>query len=314
MPEYDAYYIAHNEKAYWQQYRYYFYFKKAGEENEKVFVTDVWISIYGIEEIETHSYMGRSHCRFEEGKKTEAAERRWKRSDIEAFLHFDWTAVNVLLSDHEIWPKDSGRGWQFSIADMDFDNKPEMLVAMTANHCGGNSLYTYKQEKGAVVPYIDTIATPACYVQESIDYKAISEYMDIDFLDVYVNAENEYRYLSLDFTSFEGDMRGGADTVILYETVLGNDAAPEDAEPKEIAKIAICGTDEEKSLYFLGERVYEAGRLKDMLADYMCGYTKVEMDYNVLQKSFPRKIMGLSEEGQTQYLQELYESMVLDGP
>ena len=94
-------------------------------------------------------------------------------------------------------------------------------------------------------------------------------------------------------------MRGGAYTVILYETVLGKDIAP-----KEIARIDICGSDEEKEYFFLEEKVYEAGRLRDMLEDYMSGYEKIEIDYIALEKTFPRDMVGLSDEEQAQQLEE----------
>ncbi|MCM1232914.1 MAG: hypothetical protein NC489_22540 [Ruminococcus flavefaciens] len=211
--EYDAYYMAHNEKAGTQSYRYYFYWNKPGEERE-------------------------------------------------------------------------------------------MLIVFTANHCGGNSLYIYRQEKGKIIPYIDTIATPKDCMIKAIDYGGISSYMAIDLLDAYVNARKEYRYLSLDCSSFGGDMRGGQYTIVLYETVFG-----ESVTPKELARITISGTEEKKEYSFLGENVNEAGRLRDMLEDYMYGYEKVILDYVVLEKTFSRDIVGLSEEEQAQELEELYESM-----
>ena len=128
--------------------------------------------------------------------------------------------------------------------------------------------------------------------------------MEINLLDAYVNKHKEYRYLSLDCSSFGGDMRGGRYTIVLYETVFG-----EAVTPKEIARITICGEEEEKQYFFLGKNVYEAGRLRDLLADYMYGYKKVDLDYIVLEKAFSRDIIGLSEEEQAQNLEELYESI-----
>lgn len=138
--------------------------------------------------------------------------------DIAAFLEFDWTTEQVLMWDHTIEPEDSAQGWEFSVADIDFDDSQEMLVSFPANHCGGNSLYVYQQENGNVLSYADTIATPERCMLTGIDYKVISPYMDIDLLDAYVNEVNEYRYLSLDCSSFGGDVHGGIYTVILYET------------------------------------------------------------------------------------------------
>ena len=302
--EYDAYYMAHNEKAGAQLYRYYFYWNKPGEKNEKVLVTDIWISQSGVTDTRMYWYMGRSHIKAKEDRKSDEESTVLENLDIDRYLNFDWSADNVLLFDHMIEPQDSARGWQFFLADIDFDGKLEMLIAFTANHCGNNSLYIYRQEKGKVVSYIDTIATPKEYVEKMIDYKNISPYMEINLLDAYVNKHKEYRYLSLDCSSFGGDMRGGRYTIVLYETVFG-----EAVTPKEIARITICGEEEEKQYFFLGKNVYEAGRLRDLLADYMYGYKKVDLDYIVLEKAFSRDIIGLSEEEQAQNLEELYESI-----
>ncbi len=303
-PEYDAYYMAHNEKAGTQLYRYYFYWNKPEEENEKVMVTDIWISQDGIVDTQLHWFMGRSHITAGEDEESDVRDTVIENPDTDMFLSFDWSSEDVLFYDHTIEPDDSGHGWQFFLADIDFDRKSEMLIAFTSNHCGSNSLYVYRQNDGKVIPYFDTIATPEDYMLEAIDYSGISSYMNVGLLDAYVNESKEYRYLSLDCSSHGGDMRGGAYTVALYEIVFG-----EDITPKEIARITICGSDEEKEYFFLEENVYEAGRLRDMLEDYMSGYEKVEIDYIALEKTFPRDMVGLSDEERAQQLEELYESM-----
>ena len=67
----------------------------------------------------------------------------------------------------------------------------------------------------------DTIATPEHCMLSGINYKEISPYMDIELMDAYMNRNGEYRYLSLDYSLFGGDIHGGIDTVVLYETDLG---------------------------------------------------------------------------------------------
>lgn len=67
--------------------------------------------------------------------------------------------------------------------------------------------------------------------------------------------------------------------------------------------------EEKEEVYFLGEKVYEAGKLKDLLADYMEGYEKVKIDYKMADKEFQRDIVMLSDEEKMQELTELYDSL-----
>lgn len=263
--EYDLYYINYNEQLGRIHYRYYFYWKKENEENEKVLIVDAWVSESAIEE--THSQWAMTN-RFLDDNPWAAPEELDTASeelDIAAFLEFDWTKNEVLFwEDHLVMPNDNARGWDFSIADINFDGVPEMLVLFTANHCGGNSVYIYRQEIRDVISYMDTYATPA---------------------------EN-------------GDIRGGIATVSLYETVLG-----EKAMPKEIAKIEYSALEEKEELYFLGEKVYEIGKLRRMIDEYMDGYTKVKIAYHDVEKHFARDIVAYTDEEKAQELNELYEEL-----
>ena len=148
------------------------------------------------------------------------------------------------------------------------------------------------------------IAVPQRHILGSRNYIKILPYMDIDFMDAYVNNLQEYRYLTMDWTSFGGDIHGGINTYILYETLL-----PE-GEPREIARIEYSGPEESRELYFLGEKVYEAGRLRDMIDSYMAGYTKVEIPYKTVEKTFERDIVGYSEEEREQENRELWEAIL----
>lgn len=288
--KYDFYYIYQNEKAGTVHYRYYFYWSNPEAEHEKVLVTDAWITQSRIEEMEHRWFLTDRHSRAEVLSEQEIGKDRYEWAVVKPLLGVDWTDSDILMQGHTITPQDSARGWEFAIADVDFDEKPEMLITFTSNHCGGNSLYIYKQEDGTVFSYADTIATPERYMLVGIDYKKISPYLEIELMDAYVNDNQEYRYLSLDCSRFGGDIHGGIDTVILYETALGTGK-----EPKELARIEYCGPDQRKEMYFQGERVYEAGRLRDLLADYMDGYAKAEISYRVAEKTFARDIVGWSE-------------------
>ncbi len=119
---------------------------------------------------------------------------------------------------------------------------------------------------------------------------------------MYVNEEKEYRYLSLDCSSFGGDIHGGIYEIILYETVFNE-------EPKEIVRINYCAPEEREELYFLGNKVYETGKLKDMLTSYMEGYTRIAIDYKTIEKTFARDIVAISEQEREQQLDELYMSL-----
>lgn len=136
------------------------------------------------------------------------------------------------------------------------------------------------------------------------NYKKLLSYMDIGFMDAYVNNAQEYRYLTMDWISFGGDIHGGINTYILYETLLP------DGEPREIARIEYCGPEESRELYFLGEKVYEAGRLRDVIDSYMAGYTKVEIPYKTVEKTFARDIVGCSKEERERENRELWEAIL----
>lgn len=302
---YDFYYINYNEQSGRIHYRYYFYWKKENEENEKALIVDAWVSENGIEETQLQWSMTHRLLDDDTESDSEGPDSALGELDIDAFLEFDWTKDEVLLwEDHLVMPNDSAQGWDFSIADIDFDGVPEMLVLFTANHCGGNSAYIYKQEKGDVISYMDTYATPEGDMSHKIDYEAISPYMDIDLMDAYTNAKGQCRYLSLDCSSIGGDIKGAIYTISLYETVSGKKAMP-----KEIARIEYSGLEEKKELNFLGERVYEAGRLRGLIDEYMDGYTKVEIAYKDVEKGFARDLVAYPAEEREQELNELYAEL-----
>lgn len=294
---YDLYYLIQDDSQGRIHYRYYFYWSKPEEKYEKVLVTDAWVSEMGIEGLQPHWFCTRRH------REDVRSVPEYEMSDIEAYLTVDWSDEAILMMDHTIWPHDSAWGWEFTIADMDFEGEQEFFVNFIANHCGSNALYIYKQEDGKVSSYADMIAVPQRYILGPQEYKKILPYMDIEFIDAYANSAQEYRYLTMDWTSFGGDIHGGINTYILYETLL-----PE-GEPREIARIAYCGPEESRELYFLGEKVYEAGRLKDLVDSYMAGYTKPEMPYRTVEKTFPRGIVGYSEEEREQENRELWEAI-----
>lgn len=221
----------------------------------------------------------------------------------DAFLTADWTDYEILMG-HSIEPEDSGRGWEFSVADVDFDGTLELLVTFAANHCGHNALYIYKQEDGRVVSYADTYAVFGKYVTSDIDYKAISSYMDIDLLAAYQNQNHEYRYLSLDYSIFGGNERGDIGTVTLYETILGKQAAP-----VKLAEISYDLPEDNVEMHFRGEPVHDAGELKDRLEAYMEGYTEAEIKYETAEKSFARDIVAQDDAYKAEELQELYQSL-----
>lgn len=220
-----------------------------------------------------------------------------------SFLTVDWIDYEILMG-HSIEPEDSGRGWEFSVADVDFDGTLELLVTFAANHCGQNALYIYKQEKGRVVSYADTYAVFEKYVTSDIDYKTISSYMDIDLLAAYKNQNHEYRYLSLDYSIFGGDERGDIGTVTLYESFLGKQTAP-----VKLAEISYVLPEENVEMCFRGERVCDAGEMRERLDEYMEGYTEVEIQYETAEKSFARDIVAQSDEFKAKELEELYKAL-----
>ena len=200
---------------------------------------------------------------------------------------------------HAIQPEDSGVGWEFIMADIDFDNKQEMLIAFPANHCGSNALYIYKQEDGQVCSYVDMIATPSNYIVTAIDYKQISPFFDVNLLDAYRNEENRYKYLSVDCSTV-----CGLHTLILYETGFGTRLTQ-----VEIAKI-IYDSNEENTMefYFCGKKINEDEDLNELLSAYMHGYIKEEVEYISLNK-FPRDIVTMDEIDKKQELDKLYETL-----
>lgn len=230
--------------------------------------------------------------------KEQAYSEFQKDAEINAYLTVDWTASEILW-EHDIMPNDSGIGWEFWLADIDFDGVQEMLVSFLANHCGQNSLYAYKYGNNGVSSYWDMIATPDKNVITYIDYKKISPYMDIELADVYVNQQNEYRYLSIDCFSI-----GGMNQIFLYEAVPGDDF-----KQTELASITYYYSDTDRwEISFQGEELSSAEDLHDMISQHMKGYKKKEICYTHLAKTFPRDIFGMSADEQKRELKELYQS------
>lgn len=297
---YDSYYYPHNQRAGSNHYRYYFTFYGQEEGQEKILRVDTWVSQNEIVEVE-HGWFTTGILQ-EEADMTFAGESVVEM-DITAFLAFDWTADSVLW-EHSLQPNDSAQGWEFSVADIDFDGTLEMLVTFSANHCGQNCLYIYKQDKGGVYSLADTIACFEKYVVFGTDYKKLSPYLDIELLDVYVDEKGVCKYLSLDSSSFGGDSKGGIYTLHLYETILEKNAVP-----KELVRIEEVWPEERREIYFLGERVYELGALREFLAAYMDGYTKQEIRYKTAEKVFPRDIVFWGNEEKRQELELLYDAL-----
>ncbi len=217
---------------------------------------------------------------------------------INTYLTVDWTSREVLW-EHDIMPNDSGMGWEFWLADIDFDGGQEMLVSFLANHCGQNSLYVYEYGNNGVSCYFDMIATPDKDVITGIDYKKISPYMDIELVDAYVNQQNECRYLSIDCFSIDG-----MEQIFLYEAVSG-----EDFRQSELARITHYSVTDQWEVYFMGDEMASAEELHDMISKHMEGYEKREICYSHIEKSFPRDILGVSEDEQKRQLEELYDSL-----
>lgn len=231
---------------------------------------------------------------------TQSADGQEQEADITTFVTFDWTADSVLW-EHSLQPLDSAQGWEFSVADIDFDGVLEMLVTFPANHCGQNCVYIYKQENGAVRSYADTLAVFEEHIVFGTDYKKLSPFLDIALLDAYVDNNGSYRYLSLDNSSFGG----GIYTLYLYETDLQAGTAP-----KELVRIEEVSPSQEQKLYFLGEQVYEPDTLRELLAAYMEGYTKREICYKTVSETFPRDLIAWSDEEKRQELELLYDALL----
>ena len=228
----------------------------------------------------------------------QSESQKGKDVAISAYLTIDWTSREVLW-EHNVMPNDSGTGWEFWLADIDFDGIQEMLISFLANHCGQNSLYVYKYENNSVSSYLDMIATPDKDVVTLIDYKKISPYMDIGVADAYVNQQNEYRYLSIDCFSIDGMQQ-----IFLYESVSGDNF-----RQAELARITYyCETDLWE-FYFQGDEVASSEELHDMISQHMEGYEKQEICYRHLEKTFPRDIFAMSEDEQKRELEELYDSL-----
>lgn len=301
VQNYDCYYYNHMEQEGRTHYRYYFYWERQ-EENYKTLALDLWISEDGIEALEDHWYLtcGENGQQVIKGLQysTETSV-----ADIKCFLDFDWTTDKVLM-EHAIQPNDSARGWEFALADVDFDEKPELLITFTANHCGGNSLYIYGQNKEKVVSKADTYATWQADVVILEDYRNISSYFDIGLLDAYVNMDGTYRYLSLDYELYGGDIRGGIEEIKLYATDIEIDG-----QPMEVVKINCVYPGNYREMSFKGEEIYELGMLRDMLEEYMDGFQKVEIEYQKLEAYFPRDIVGMEENEKKQYLETFRKSL-----
>lgn len=79
--------------------------------------------------------------------------------------------------------------------------------------------------------------------------------------------------------------------------------------PEKIIEISYNCPEKVKEIYFCGERIYKIEELRDRLAKYMAGYTEVEIEYKILEKSYSRDIVNMDEAGKRQELEELYDSL-----
>ena len=226
--------------------------------------------------------------------------------DTPPFLAFDWTNQEVLF--HPITPMDSARGWVFSLADVDFDGRLEVLITFTAMHAGENSLYIYKQDEEKVFSLADTYATfREDIIWRSEGYEEISPYLDIELLDAYVNEEGEYRYLSLDYNAHGGGpWNKDFGELYLYVTTF-----QKDAQPVKLAEIQFYKNEsfEGMEIFYQGEKVDEPEKLHELLDQYMAGYKKVKMEYKTSEVSFSRDIVGWNENERRQCLEDLYEAL-----
>ena len=303
-----AYYYPQNEQEGKGHFRfYYFYWGRGMYSAERVLGMDVWISPDGIEEIRAE-WLWREPIQEEEISHRTDVLMEFSKKDIELYLQTDWTGDEILSGiDREIEPNGSGNGWDFSLADIDFDGIPEMLVTISY-WAGGNSLYVYRQQGDEVVSYVDTYAVFGDGFYSELDLTEISPYLNIDLLGIYVNEGGEYRYLSMDCNQHGGDIRGGWGEFILYETKLEPEATPE-----EILRVGYVYPVEEMELYFKEEKVYGRAALGELLEEYMDGWNPVEWSYATAKTRFARDIVARElngrEEDKQQKLQSLYQDL-----
>ena len=72
---------------------------------------------------------------------------------------------------------------------------------------------------------------------------------------------------------------------------------------KKLLEISYSCPEEMKEMYFLEERIFENGELRDRLNEYMDGYIEVEIEYRVAEKSFSRDIVSMDEDIKKRSLQ-----------
>lgn len=303
-----AYYYSQNEQEGRAHFRFYYcYWGRGMYSAERVLGMDVWISPDGIEEIRTE-WLWREPIQEEKVSHRTDVLMEFSGKDIEPYLQTDWTKEELLSGfGRKIEPNGSGDGWDFSLADIDFDGIPEMLVTISY-WAGGNSLYVYRQQGDEVISYVDTYGVFGDRFFSRLDPTEISPYLNIDLLGIYKNEGGEYRYLSMDCNSHGGDFRGGWGEFILYETRLEPKAAPE-----EILRVSYVYPLENIELYFKGDKVYGRAVLGELLEEYMDGWNPLEWSYATAKTRFARDIVAWEqigrEEEKQQELQSLYQDL-----
>lgn len=302
-----AYYYSQNEQEGRGHFRFYYYWSRGEASVERMLGMDVWIFPDGIEEIRTE-WLWREPIQEKEISHRTDVLMEFSKKDIESYLQLDWSRDELLQGlNRDIEPNGSGDGWDFSLADIDFDGIPEMLVTISY-WAGGNSLYVYRQQGNEVVSYVDTYAVFKDRFNSGLDPTEISSYLNIDLLGIYVNGAGEYRYLSMDCSLHGGDIRGGWGEFVLYETKLESGNTPE-----EIVKVSYVYPEECMELYFKGDKVYGKVALRELLEEYMDGWNPVEFSYATAKTRFARDIVGWEpngrEEEKQQELQNLYQDL-----
>lgn len=232
-----------------------------------------------------------------------------KNTDLLPYLSYNWTEDSVLM-EHKLVPNDSGSGWDFYLADIDFDGNREMLVNFSANHLGNNSLYIYKSENNSVVNTKDIIASSDVVRQEYSNIKELlPDIFNIDIIDVYQNT-NKYRYFTTDCFSVNGDI-----SAVIYQVNLDSN----NTNCIELARVNVLSESSSDNLklhqvYFMGDEIKSdeldsITKLNNLLADYMKDYTKIEIQYQKIPINFPRDIVSYNSDEKANILKKLYKAI-----
>lgn len=208
--------------------------------------------------------------------------------EILPYMEYDW------LGDRNI-DRYLDTGWIMSLADLNLDGQPEMLVTLPIYN-SVDMTFVYTVKAGVVIYCGEIIAGPA-YIDNDI-FMAGDSYLPSSYLDVYKNDSGEFRYLSSDdYTRYDSGYYQ------IYESSF--DGTGISCEPVFAINFAKGSDGTMHYAYASGDWLSQENVIADdedytgftkVMEAYMEGYEKIDISFTVSEYRVPGIVDELPEE------------------